>query len=190
MHSASRFRLILRSAFRLYRIAWSLLFGYPPQQGVSQYGNPLPACPPFPLCSIVENILKALDKDAVFANSYVGKAVRVTVNSGWQQYQPQGSSASNGAHVCLAGSKMDPRSPENKPEKVHTAFLRRISGMGKAVHQASLDKEYGRYPLMLQWLILAARFWNKMADRSESALIHMAYKDSVELMLRGKKCWT
>ena len=84
----------------------------------------------------------------------------------------------------------DPLSPENRPEKVHTAFLRRISGMGKAMHKASLYKEYGRYPLMLQWLVLAARFWNKMADRSESALIRMAYKDNVELMLRGKKCWT
>ena len=84
----------------------------------------------------------------------------------------------------------DPLSPENRPEKVHTAFLRRISGMGKAVHKASLYKEYGRYPLMLQWLVLAARFWNKMADRSESALIRMAYKDNVELMLRGEKCWT
>ena len=62
--------------------------------------------------------------------------------------------------------------------------------MGKAVHKASLYKEYGRYPLMLQWLVLAARFWNKMADKSESALIRMAYKDNVELMLRGKKCWT
>ena len=84
----------------------------------------------------------------------------------------------------------DPLSPENKPEKVHTAFLRRISGMGKAVHKVSLYKEYGRCPLMLQWLVLAARFWNKMADRGESALIRMAYKDNVELMLRGKKCWT
>ena len=84
----------------------------------------------------------------------------------------------------------DPLSLENKPEKVHTAFLRRISGMGKAVHKASLYKEYGRCPLMLQWLVLAARYWNKMADRGESALIRMAYKDNVELMLRGKKCWT
>ena len=65
-----------------------------------------------------------------------------------------------------------------------------ISGMGKAVHKASLYKEYGRCPLMLQWLVLAARFWNKMADRGESALIRMAYRDNVELMLRGKKCWT
>ena len=84
----------------------------------------------------------------------------------------------------------DPLSSEKKPEKVHTAFLRRISGIGKSVHQASLYKEYGRYPLMLQWLVLAARFWNKMAKRSESALTNMAYKDNVELMLRGKKCWT
>ena len=98
-----------------------------------------------------------------------------------------------GGHVCLAGRQGTlsvPLSPEDKQEKVHTSFLRRIAGMGKAVPKASLYKESGRYPLMLQWLLLAAMFWNKMADRRESALIHMAYKDNVELTLRRKKCWT
>ena len=95
-----------------------------------------------------------------------------------------------GPYMFNRWAKKDPLNCENKPEKVHTAFLRRISGMGKSVHKASLYKEYGRYPLMLQWLVLAARFWNKMAERRESALINMAYKDNVKLMLRGKKCWT
>ena len=83
----------------------------------------------------------------------------------------------------------NPLNPGNKPEKVHTAFLRQISGMGKSVHKASLYKEFGRDPLMVQWLVLAARLWNKMTQRDENALMRMAFSDNLVLALRGKRCW-
>jgi hypothetical protein len=62
---------------------------------------------------------------------------------------------SYGAHIwgpyMFTRWSKDPLNPENRPEKVHTAFLRQLSGMGKAVHKASLYKEFGREPLMLHW---------------------------------------
>ena len=83
----------------------------------------------------------------------------------------------------------DPLNPSNRPEKVHTQFLRQLSGMGKSVHKPTLYKEFGREPLMVQWLVLAARLWNKMCDRDDKTLIHMAFLDNIMLMLRSKKCW-
>jgi hypothetical protein len=65
---------------------------------------------------------------------------------------------------------------DNMPEKAHTGFSRQLSEMGKAVHKAYLYKEFGRKPLMLQWLILAARLRNKMVGRDEKALMNMALK--------------
>ena len=67
--------------------------------------------------------------------------------------------------------------------------LAQKSGMGKSVHKASLYKEFGRDPLMVQWLALAARLWNKMTQRNENALMRMAFSDNIVLALRGKRCW-
>ena len=47
--------------------------------------------------------------------------------------------------------------------------------MGKSVHKESLYKEFARYPIMAQWLVLAARWWNSMADKEEGILAHKAF---------------
>jgi hypothetical protein len=85
----------------------------------------------------------------------------------------------------------EPLSRNNGPERVHTDFLRQLSGMPKFVHKASLYKEMGREPLMLQWLVLAARLWNNMCDKDQGAILHSAFKDNVVLMLnKSRDCWS
>lgn len=85
----------------------------------------------------------------------------------------------------------DPLNRKNAPERVHTDFLRQVSGMPKFVHKASLYKEMGREPLMVQWLVLAARLWNNCCDRDPTAIMHMALKDNIKLMLgKCRTCWS
>ena len=85
----------------------------------------------------------------------------------------------------------NPLSRGNEPERVHTDFLRQLSGMPRFVHKASLYKEMGRDPLMLQWLVLTARFWNSLSEKDTEAIAHVALKDNVELMLsKCKACWS
>ena len=85
----------------------------------------------------------------------------------------------------------DPLNKQNDPEKVHCDFLRQVSGMPKFAHKASLYKEMGREPLMLQWLILSARMWNSMCARDSGAIMYMAFADNLELMLKKcRSCWS
>jgi hypothetical protein len=55
---------------------------------------------------------------------------------------------SYGAHIwgpyMFSKFAKDPLNPSNGPKKLQTDLLRRLSGMGKSVHKASLYKEYGR----------------------------------------------
>ena len=63
--------------------------------------------------------------------------------------------------------------------------------MPKFAHKASLYKEMGREPLMLQWLILSARMWNSMCARDSGAIMYMAFADNLELMLKKcRSCWS
>lgn len=80
-------------------------------------------------------------------------------------------------------------------EKVHLVFLRMMAGVGDKVHHASLLKEFDRYPIMVHWIKLLARFWNRMSAlaRDPSAaqrLLPNAFLADVELMLSGcQNCW-
>jgi hypothetical protein len=76
----------------------------------------------------------------------------------------------------------EPLARENEPERVHTDFLRQISGMPKHVHKASLYREFGRKPLMVQWLVLAARWWNNLASKEEDSIGYKAFRDNVGMM--------
>lgn len=103
---------------------------------------------------------------------------------------------SYGAHIwgpsMFARFLHDPHNSQNMAEQVHCDFLRWMSGVGGHVHKQSLYKEFGRYPLMLQWLRLAARWWNRMADKANDTLAHQAFHGDVELMLAGTNtsCWS
>jgi hypothetical protein len=95
---------------------------------------------------------------------------------------------SYGAHVW--GPSMfqeflrDPLDSKNKLERVHWEFLKLKTGMGKSVHKEALCKEFGRYPIMRQWLVLAARWWNTMAEHT--ILAYKAFKD--DLIVMGQGC--
>ena len=52
----------------------------------------------------------------------------------------------------------DPLKVDNTVEKVICSFLRLLARLGKSVLKESLYKEFGKYPLMVQWLVLA-KFW-------------------------------
>lgn len=87
------------------------------------------------------------------------------------------------------GCKKDTLMRQNAPEKVQTDFLRQISGMPKFVQKMSLYREFGRQPLMVQWLVLAARWWNKLTSKEEGSIGLATWQENVELMLlqKGKK---
>ena len=102
---------------------------------------------------------------------------------------------SYGAHVW--GPSMfqkflfDPFDSKNDVERVHWEFLRPIAGMGESVHKESLYKEFGRYPFMRQWLVLAARWWNSMVDKETCLLPHKAFLEDLILMKSGcTTCWS
>jgi hypothetical protein len=78
----------------------------------------------------------------------------------------------------------DPLNRNNGPEKVHTDFLRQISGMPKFVHKMSLYREFGRQPLLVQWLVLAARWWNNLASKEEDSIGYTAWCANIELMIK------
>lgn len=101
---------------------------------------------------------------------------------------------SYGAHIwgpsVFNSFLQDPLSSKNALEKIHADFLRLLAGMGRSVHKEALYKEFGRYPLMVQWLVLAARWWNTVAEKDQGALAFKALRDDVLLMLDGKSCWS
>ena len=43
---------------------------------------------------------------------------------------------------------------------------------------------------MVQWLVLAARWWNTVLGKSQGCLALKALKDDVSLMLNHKQCWS
>ena len=82
----------------------------------------------------------------------------------------------------------DPLNIDNAVEKVHCqscgSFLRLLAGLVKSVHKESLYKELGGYPLIVQWLVLAARtLWNTVLGKSQGFLASKALGDDVPLML-------
>ena len=85
----------------------------------------------------------------------------------------------------------DPLNRGNNPEQVHTDFLRQISGMPRNVQKMSLYREYGRQPFMVQWLVLAARWWNNLACKDEDSIGYKAWHANIGLMAQGKdKVWS
>jgi hypothetical protein len=77
-------------------------------------------------------------------------------------------------------------------EKVQLDFVRIMSGAGRQCGRELLLHEYGRCPVMWQWIKLAVRFWNRLSEpASENKLAGQALRGDVGLMLSGcKQCWT
>ena len=84
----------------------------------------------------------------------------------------------------------DPLNADNAVEEVHCSCFRLLAELGKSVHKESLYKEFDRYPLLVQWLVLAARWWNTVLGKRQGCLALKALKDDVSLMLKHKRCWS
>ena len=77
----------------------------------------------------------------------------------------------------------------HKLEKLHCNFLRLLGGTSRRVNNWIVLKEYGRYPLQVNWLMHAFRFWNKLCSMPNNRITFLAFAQSIELMLQGYDTW-
>jgi hypothetical protein len=74
-------------------------------------------------------------------------------------------------------------------EKIHTTFLRWVTGAGRTTHRRVLPQAAGRLPLAAHWGGQTASFWNRLVEMDSTRLTHLAFRDSIDLMHRGADCW-
>jgi hypothetical protein len=83
---------------------------------------------------------------------------------------------------------------KTKAEKVHASYLRVMTGAGKTVALPVLYTDLHRVPVMFHWVILAARWWGRLADRhaeGHQSLACCAWLEDIQLALSGcKQCWS
>ena len=76
-------------------------------------------------------------------------------------------------------------------EKVHLSFLRIMSGVGPSTDRHMLLREFGRYPIMWHWLVLAVRYWARAVKLPSTSLVRKTLNEDIQLMLNGcTRCWT
>lgn len=76
-------------------------------------------------------------------------------------------------------------------DKVHLAFLRYMTGTGKRSSVDVLMRDLHRLPVMHHWVVLAARWWERLRAMPHDRLARVAWVSDVELALSGcKSCWT
>lgn len=90
----------------------------------------------------------------------------------------------------LRGRPFGPRA-----EKVHTSFLRIMTGAGKGGTSTDvLYRDMHRRPVMYHWVVLAVRWWTKLSDTRDDtprSLAGCVWRADVELALSGcKRCWS
>lgn len=78
-------------------------------------------------------------------------------------------------------------------EKVHTSFLRIMTGAIKGVSTDVLYRDMHRMPIMYHWVVLAVRWWTKLSDARDEeprSLAGCVWRADVQLALSGcKRCW-
>ena len=84
-------------------------------------------------------------------------------------------------------------------DKVHMYFLRMLTGVGAKACADVLLRDMHRAPVMHHWVVLAARWWSKLAqmDPEVSRVARAAWLSDIDLMrTRGRngrphtRCWT
>ena len=79
-------------------------------------------------------------------------------------------------------------------EKVHTSFLRIMTGSIKGVSMDVLYRDLHRLPVMYHWVVLAARWWTKLSDSRDDeprSLASCVWREDVSLALEGcRDCWS
>jgi hypothetical protein len=78
---------------------------------------------------------------------------------------------------------------DNPLQKLQLQFLRSLSGVHSRIDRWSLLREFGQYPVQLDWICLCARFWNKTCK--SSMLDGEALRGDIILFQAGNiQCWT
>lgn len=80
-------------------------------------------------------------------------------------------------------------------EKVHTSYLRIMTGVGRSACLDVLYRDMHRLPIMYHWVALAVRWWNKMAEgrdpENTRSMACCAWLEDVKLALAGcTTCWS
>ena len=79
-------------------------------------------------------------------------------------------------------------------DKVHTSFLRIMTGAIKGVSTDVLYRDMHRRPIMYHWVVLAVRWWTKLSDARDEeprSLAGCVWREDVQLALSGcKRCWS
>ena len=79
----------------------------------------------------------------------------------------------------------------NGAEKVHISYLRMLAGVGKRTCTDVIMRDFCRRPVMHHWVVLAARWFAKLASMPQDKLARHAWLADIDLMLAGcTKCWT
>lgn len=76
-------------------------------------------------------------------------------------------------------------------DKVHVSFLRYMTGAGQRSSIDVLMRDLHRSPVQHHWVVLAARWWERLRAMPVDRLARVAWVSDVELALSGcKTCWT
>lgn len=74
-------------------------------------------------------------------------------------------------------------------EKFQLGFLKRILGVCLSTRGEVVLGEFGRYPMQHRLLLQTLKYLNRILAMDPSRLLHLAFKEQLELVRRGKKCW-
>jgi len=98
-----------------------------------------------------------------------------------------------GPALCLDSLHADdPLDRKRNPgDAVHLDFLRSMAGLPHMSHKWTVLAEFGRQPLLVQWLALAGRFWHRVRLMPPGRLLREAVTASIELWLqhREERSW-
>jgi len=76
----------------------------------------------------------------------------------------------------------------NPAEGVHVDFLRSACSLPDSSHKWTVLAEYGRHPLLVRWLALAARFWCRVREMDAGRLVKEAMAANISLFLHDREC--
>ena len=83
---------------------------------------------------------------------------------------------------------------DTQAEKVHTSFLRIMTGSVRGVSMDVLYRDLHRLPVMYHWVVLAVRWWTKLSDSRDDepkTLASCVWREDVSLALEGcRDCWS
>ena len=78
---------------------------------------------------------------------------------------------------------------KTQPEKVHSTYLRWLTGASRTTHKRILVQVAGCLPLGAHWITRTAGLWDRLACMPACRLSHLAFRDNVSIMLQGGQCW-